>query len=139
MRTEARFIKPDDFFNYTGMNLYEKLKLKDNESNKADLFLMYVEDTMLDRVDATSFRICDYDHLTPYQKEQLQRALIYQSQYIIRSGDLFTDSGYDVDKGLIADYNKIQQIALCRPAIDALINAGLYNHKIRNRIRYWSI
>jgi hypothetical protein len=119
--------------------LYSELQVNDNESNKVDLFLMYIEDTMLDRVDATGFRIYDYNHLTPYQKEQLQRALIYQTDYIIRNGDLFTDSGYDVDKGFIADYSKIQQIALCRPAIDALLNSGIYNHKIKNRIRTWSI
>lgn len=139
MRTEAMFIKPDDFYNYTGKNLYKELRVHENESNKVDLFLMYVEDAMLERVSATSFRLYDWNQLTPYQKEQMQKALIYQTQYIIRSGDLFTDSGYDVDKGFIADYNKIQQIALCRPAIDALINAGTYNHKIKNRIRYWSI
>ena len=139
MRTEARFVKPDDFFNFTGKNLYKELQVDDNESNKVDLFLMYVEEVMLDYIDMKSFRLYDWNTLTPFQKEQLQKALIFQVEYIIRNGNLFTDSGYDMDKGFIADYEKIQAIAVCRPAENALIKAGIINHKIRNRIRYWSI
>ncbi len=139
MRTEARFLKPDDYYNYTGKNLYKELQAKDNESNKVDLFIMYVEDVLLDYIDEKSFRVYDWNQITTFQKEQLQRALIYQIDYIIRNGNLFTDSGYDIDKGFIADYNKIQQIAVCKPTINALVTCGLLNQKIKNRIRYWSI
>lgn len=141
MRTEAKFIKPDDFYNFTGKNLYKELQVEDNESNKVDLFLMYIEEVMLDYIDMKSFMLYDLrnDELTPFQKEQLQKALIFQAEYVIRNGNLFTDSGYDIDKGFIADYDKIQAIAVCRPAENALIKAGIINHKIRNRIRYWSV
>lgn len=139
MRTEARFLKPDDYYNYTGKNLYKELQTNDNESNKVDLFIMYVEDVLLDYIEANSFRDFKWEAITSFQKEKLQRALIYQIDYIIRNGDLFTDSGYDVDKGFIADYNKIQAISICQPTINILVNSGLLNHKIRNRIRYLDI
>lgn len=136
MRTEARFVKPDDYFNYTGKNLYRALKANDNESNKVDSFLMRIEDILLTKIDKMSFRIDDFNALTDFQKDCLQKAIILEVEYIIRNSDMFTDSGYDPEKGFIADYDKIQNAALCQPAVDKLVICGLINHNIRNRRRY---
>ena len=136
MRTEPRFIQPDDFNNYTGKNLNELLRAKANESNKCDLFLMYVEDCLLARVDAISFRLTSWDNISDYQRDCLQRALIIQAEYILRNSDLFTDSGYDIEKGEIISYDKIQEIAICPTSIDLLTNCGLINRVMRNRFRY---
>lgn len=136
MRTEARFVKPDDFFNYTGRNLYRELKANENESNKVDIFLMNIEDIVLTKIDKISFRIDDFNHLTPFQMDCLQKAIILEVEYIIRNGNMFTDSGYDPEKGFVADYDKIQATALCQPAIDKLTICGLINYNVRNRRRF---
>lgn len=136
IRTEARFVKPDDYFNFFGENLYQKLRAKDNESNKVDIFLMNIEDIMLTKIDKMSFRVDDFNRLTEFQKECLQKAILFQAEYIVRNGNLFTDSGYDPEKGFVADYEKIQNAALCQAAVDKLVICGLINHNIRNRRRY---
>lgn len=136
MKIEPKFVKPDDFYNYTGKNLYELLNCDENESNKADLFLLKIEDSLLCRIDSTSFRLTDWDNLSSYQLECLQKAIIYQAEYIIRNSDLFTDSGYDMERGFIADPDKLQKAAICPISKDLLLNCGIINHVIHNRKRY---
>mgnify|MGYP004643454335 CR=1 FL=1 len=136
MRTEPRFVKPSDYLNYIGRDLNFELKANQNESNKANLFLMQIEDMLLARIDKTSFRLYSWDCITEYQKDCLQKAIIIEANYIIRNSNLFTDSGYDPDRGEIIDINKLQNVAICPSAIDFLSNCGLYNHVIKNRYRF---
>lgn len=136
MRTEPRFVKPSDYENYTGVSLNAELKVNQNESNKANLFLMQIEDMLLARIDKTSFRLYDWNNLTEYQKDCLQKAIIIETQYIIRNSNIFTDSGYDPERGEIINIDKLQNIAICPSAIDFLSNCGLYNHVIKNRYRF---
>lgn len=138
MRTKPRFVDENDFFNYFGMDLKGALKLKDNESNAANLFLMQIEDKLLARIDATSFRVYKWDrsYLSEFQLESLQKAILLQAEYIIRNSDLFSDSGYDLERGEVIPYEKLQNIAICRSSIDLLKNCGLFNQVVKNRNRY---
>lgn len=135
MRTQPRFVTPSDFVNYTGIDLSEKFKSENNESNKANLFLMQIEDTLLARIDNMSFRNVRWENLSDLQLENLQKAIIYQAEYILRNGDLFTDSGYDLERGEIISFDKLQKISICRVSIDLLKNCGLLNHVIINKTR----
>ena len=137
MRTGPRFVKPNDFFNYTGIDLQERFKSENNESNKANIFLMQIEDTLLARIDNMSFRNVTWDELSDFQLENLQKAIIYQAEYILRNGDLFTDSGFDIERGEIISFDKLQKISICRTSIDLLKNCGLLNHVIKNRRRFF--
>lgn len=139
MRTEPRFVKPSDYFNYIGTDLKTELALKDNESNMDSLFLMQVEDALLARIDAVTFRVTYWGQLNDNQLEHLQKAIILQAQYLIRYGDMFSDTGYDADKGFIAPTEKIQNAAVCPAAKDQLLGCGLWNHVIKNRRRYLNI
>ena len=138
IRAEAKFVTPDDYTNFFGQNLNAMLKIKDNASNVANIFLMHIEDKMLSRIDAISFRLSKWevDDLTAFQLESLQKAILYQSEYTIRNSDIFSDSGYDLEKGEIISFEKLQNIAICRTSIDLLKNCGLFNQVIRNRRRY---
>lgn len=136
MRTEAIFVKPDDYFNFFGDNLYKKMMVKDNESNRVDLFLMYVEEAIMTNLDTLSFRLDKWDNLTPLQKECMQKAVLFQANYILRNGDMFSDSGYDPERGFVADPAKIQNAAICDLAKKELVKCGLWNHVILNRRRY---
>lgn len=138
IRAEAKFVTPDDYTNFFGQNLNAMLNVKDNTSNVANIFLMHVEDKMLARIDAISFRVnkWEVEDLSEFQLESLQKAILYQAEYIIRNSDLFSDSGYDLEKGMVISVEDIQKITICRTSIDLLKNCGLFNQVITNRRRY---
>lgn len=134
IRTRPRFVTPSDFQNYTGKNLKAILK-SDGVNNFDNLFLMRVEDRLLVAIDKMSFRTYSFDNLTEFQKENLQKAIIEQAEYIIRNGDIYTDSGYDLEK-IIANPGFLESIEICRIAKSYLITSGLLNFNIQNRRRY---
>jgi hypothetical protein len=135
LRLEPRFVSADDFENYWGENLNAKLK-GDNYSNKADKFLLRIENRLMTWLDANTFRVYEWDHLSDFQLENLQLAILEQAMYVFRNSDLALDSGYDPEQGVIADYEKINSIAICQPAIDLLKTAGLFNLRITNKRRF---
>jgi len=139
MNTEAQFVKPDDYFNYFGDNLAEELQVADNESNKVNIFLKNVESDLLARVDNASFRLYDWNHLTPFQLNCLQEAILLQAQYVIRGGDMMSDSGYEPERGFVASMDRIQDASISPKAKDRLHICGLWNHVIKNRKRYQKI
>lgn len=134
--TAPKFVTPDDFFNYTGRSLDAVLQPNENESNKSNLFLKNIEEDLMFRVDHLSFRVYKWDNLTEYQLSCLKRAIIKQAEYVLRNGDLMTDSGYDIEKGKVITRAEIEEIELCVPATDALQSCGLLNRVIKNYHRY---
>lgn len=134
--TSPRFVTADDYFNYTGKDLNAELQSNENESNKADLFLKNIEDELMARIDRISFRVYDYDNLPKYQAECFRRAIIQQAYYVLRNSELSSDSGYDLEKGVIIPRATLEEIMLSPAAKDTLISCGLLNHVIRNRRRY---
>lgn len=136
MRTEPRFVRPSDFDNYTGKNLRALLRVPNGGQNACNLFLMQIEDMLLTRVDVMTFRNNAWEDLTEFQLECLQKAIIYEAEYILRNGDLFTDSGYDEEKGIVITQEQLNKIAICSVSKDYLIRCGLWNHVITNRRRY---
>lgn len=136
MRTQPRFVTPSDFENYTGENLNRLLDIDSDNNNTANSFLLRIEDTLFARIDEISFRTDDWDELTLFQRESLQKAIIEQAKYILRNSDIFTDSGYDLDKGEIISDEKLYKKEICRIAKTYLRNCGLLNQTIKNRHRY---
>ena len=136
MRTTPKFVTKDDYFNYTNQDLDELIKVKDKSSNLANLFLLRIEDRLMSYIDAETYRVFSFDHLSPIQLEYFQKAIIEQAEYILRNGDLFTDSGYDPDEGQKIDFSKLYDITISKTAINYLKNAGLYNKVIINRRRF---
>lgn len=138
LRTTAKFVTPDDFKNLFGIDLRQRLRPSDNESNKADLFLMIVEDKFLQEVDRRIFRNYDWDEITlhPDDLEAMQKAVLTQALYVYRNSDLGLDSGYDPDRGVIVDKEALEAIKICDDALNYLRNAGLYVLTISNRRRY---
>ena len=134
--TAPKFVTPDDFFNYTGRSLDAILQPNENESNKSNLFLKNVEEDLMFRVDHLSFRVYRWDNLTDYQLNCLKRAIIKQAEYVLRNGDLMTDSGYDIEKGKVITRAEIEESGLCVPVTDALQSCGLLNRVIENYYRY---
>lgn len=138
MRTEPRFVKANDYKNYTGNDLSEMLGVEDS-NNLAEKFILRIEDILLTRIDNISFRTQTWNNLTDYQLDCLQKAIIEQITYIVRNSDLFTDSGYDLDKGKVIDSEELYKIELCRITKDYLRKCGLLNTTIKNTYRYNNI
>ena len=136
MRTEPRFVKEDDYNNYTGKNLQNILDPESEMQNACNLFLLRIENILMTKIDNMSFRTRSWDNLTALQKEKLQMAIIEQAEYILRNGDLFTDSGYDLEKGEVISAEKLRQIEICSISLEYLQSCGLINKNIKNRVRY---
>lgn len=136
MNFEPKFISTSDFYDYWGIDLIEKLKNGGNASNKANIFLRRIENNVMAWIDANTFRNVHWDHLSDFQLEQFQYALLEQAMYVYRNSDISLDSGYDPEKGIIVDRGTLDNLIICTPALNFLKLAGLYNLNITNRMRY---
>ena len=136
MNFEPKFISASDFYDYWGIDLIEKLKNGGNASNKANIFLRRIENNVMAWIDANTFRNVHWDHLSDFQLEQFQYALLEQAMYVYRNSDISLDSGYDPEKGIIVDRGTLDSLIICTPALNFLKLAGLYNLNVTNRMRY---
>lgn len=135
MRTTPRFVNYLDFYNYWSIDLNAEQKNKDNVSNKTNLFLLRVEDALLDWIDSRSFRRIQWEDLGPEQMDALQRAIITHAMYIYRNTDVSLDSGYDPEKGVVISIEQIKAIQVSPAVENILISKGILNLKIGNRLR----
>jgi hypothetical protein len=124
-----------DFYNYWSIDLNAEQKNKDNVSNKTNLFLLRVEDALLDWIDSRSFRRIQWEDLGPEQMDALQRAIITHAMYIYRNTDVSLDSGYDPEKGVVISIEQIKAIQVSPAVENILISKGILNLKIGNRLR----
>lgn len=146
---KPQYVTPEDFLNYFGIDLNENLK-GDNDSFKADSFLRRVEDRIMAWVDANTYRNFlweqlrdDYKAPNSYrqyfvneQKDLWKKAILNQAMYVFRNGEIGLDSGYDMEKGIVAKDNDLGTIEICRPSIDFMKRAGILNHVVKNGVRY---
>lgn len=149
---QPQFVSAEDFLNYWGVDLRKELKGDGDESFKADRFLRKIEDRLMTWIDANTFRVTPWDYykddfvpkndwqkkFVNEQKDYWRKAILTQAMYVFRNSDIGMDSGYDPEKGIIAPETDLQAIEICRPCIDYLKSAGLYNHVVKNRPRYTS-
>lgn len=143
---QPQFVSTDDFLNYWGIDLKEKLNKGANYSNFADMFLRRIEDRLMTWIDKNTFRIYAWDvykdenenDIMAKQKDYWKKAILEQAMYVFKNSDIGQDSGYDPEKGIVAPQQDLQAIEICRPCINFLTEAGLYNHVMMNRPRYTS-
>ena len=133
-----RFVSGDMFLEYTGVNLSDKLRNSDNPSDQVNAFLFRVETRLMKWVDKYGFRVVSWNDLTPYQVTSFQFAILDQAYYMWKNGDIAMDSGYDQESGQTADPHILEEITVCKPAIESLLNSGILNLKIKNRKRFMS-
>jgi hypothetical protein len=107
----------------------------ENPSRAANIFLFRVEQELKAHVDTETFRNFDWDRLSDYQQKMLKLALLEQAHYILRNGDISSDSGYDPEKGIIVDIDTLDYISISRSAIRYLQTGGLWSMKIKPRPR----
>ncbi len=136
---KPKYVTVDDFNNYHNMNLRDMLRsYSEDDSFAAERFLFKTEIKLMAWIDTVTFRRKRWDQLNAYQYLQFQLAILEQALYRYKNGDIDLDSGYDQDKGIIADKGKLNQLKVSSSAIEFLSNAGLYNLVVKNRPRTFS-
>lgn len=128
----SRYITKDDYFEKWGEDLSIILPSGDNESNKVERFLELVEDRLSCYVMQTTHKDIDliYPHFTDFQKTRYKKALLEQALYMVKNGDIGSDSGYDPNRGLVATNGTLKAIEISRPAIGQLERCGLFDRRI---------
>jgi len=129
----TKYITPDEFRDYFGIDLALELPDDTNPSNKAMAFLKRIEDRVEAIVDTECFRQVnrEYPNFSDYQKIHYKRALLEQAIYVFQNGDISVDSGYDPEKGIVIDRTKVQELSLAPNAKRELQLCGLWCKKIR--------
>ena len=132
MALQTRYITVDEFKEWSGIDL-SVLRDDANPSNKEVAFLRRIEDRMETLIDVACFRKVsfEYPQFNDYQKEHYKRALMEQAIYIFRNGEISTDSGYDMEKGIVTPQGQLQDLALAPNAKRELEICGLWTKKIR--------
>lgn len=131
-----KFVTPSEFLNYWGIDLNARLRDDDEPSNKAERFLCRVERRLMNWIDANTYRNIAFEDLNGKQLEAWQLSILTQAMYIFKNSDIGLDSGYDPEHGIVAQKAQLEEIEICRQALDYIKEAGLYNQVIDNRFRY---
>ena len=136
MLCKARFITPDDFMNYTGIDLRSVLNNSESvvDSSEADRFLFRVETDFLIHVEEISFWHYDWDFIVyrPDTLYGLKLGLLKQALYVYRGGDLSTDNGYDPQRGSITSLDDINTRVFSEKALEILHDYGIFTRSIKN-------
>lgn len=130
---QTKYITPDEFRDYFGIDLMLELPDDTNPSNKAMAFLKRIEDRVETIIDTECFRQVnrEYPNFSDYQKMHYKRALLEQAMYVFHNSDISVDSGYDPEHGVVADRETIQNLSLAPNAKRELQLCGLWCKKIR--------
>ena len=140
MTIQTKYITADEFREYTGVDLSAELKDTSNPSNKVNAFLMRVEDRMEVFMNSRFFKNVGelYPKFSDFQKLHYKLALIEQAYYIFKNGDIYSDSGYDPEKGIIASKHALSELTIAPAARDHLRMTGLWSGHIGNW-SFWEI
>jgi hypothetical protein len=133
MEFKTKYITPDDFTQYFGIDLGATLRGNANPSDKANAFLMRIEDRMESYLNATFFKkvVDEWPHFTDWQKDNYRKALLEQAIYIFKNGDISVDSGYNPDEGIKIDRKDIKELSVAPNAIHYLELIGLWSRHIK--------
>lgn len=133
MDIRTKYITPDDFKEYFGIDLELELKSTGNPSNTANAFIMRIENRIATFLDAEFYRRVDeeYPEFSDYQKEHYQRALLEQAMYVFQNGDISVDSGYNFDEGEKASNDTIIKKIIAPNCKQELLLCGLWCSKIQ--------
>ena len=142
MEIKTKYITPDDFKAYFGIDLDLELKSSANPSDTATAFLLRIENRVATFLDAEFHRKIDqeYTDFTDYQKQHYSQALLEQAIYVFKNGDISVDSGYDYESGEKADNETIIKKIIAPNCKQELLICGLWCRKIKeNRYKgIWS-
>lgn len=124
---KCRFITPEEFEQYKGINLSNMLS-----DHNAERFIMNVEDDLDNLLHSRIGKNLTWllPHLNSAQKLLFKKAVIEQVYYVFRNGDIRADSGYNPDTGKVADQKYLNSVSISPKAVSYLQRAGIWTLKI---------
>ena len=131
---QTRYISLDEFNEYFCIDLRAEF----GEEIKALAFLKRIEDRLETFVDSNfNANVAQrWPVFTQYQKYHYKHALLEQAIYVFKNGDISVDSGYDPERGHIADTQKYIIAPNCKAELRL---CGVWNRNIPNMSPFWSI
>lgn len=134
---QTQYISLDEFEEYFGINLRLQLGSEEN----AIAFIKRVEDRVQRYIDSNFNKNVEiiFETFTDYQKKNYKLALLEECIYIYKNSDLFVDSGYDMERGIIVDDNKLDKLSMSRETLKALRLCGLTSRNIFGARWFWWI
>jgi len=133
MAITTKYITRQDYKDFSGIDLQLELKDNDDASNKVNIFLSQIENWCETHIQYVTAQKIDFNLLEPESLVHFKKGVLYQTQYVLRNGDLTTDSGYNPEAGPIVEPNFLQAISLSPNAKMEFMLAGLYTRKLRPR------
>jgi len=133
MEIKTKYITPDDFKAYFGIDLEFELKNSGNPSDTANAFLLRIENRLATFIESNFYRNieAEYPTFTDYQKLHYSYALLEQALYVFKNGDISVDGGYDYEQGEIASNETILKKSIAPNCRQELLLCGLWCRKIR--------
>ena len=133
MDIRTKYITPDDFKTYFGIDLDIELKDSANPSDTALAFLKRIEDRISTFLDSQFYRQVDkeYPNFSDYQKEHYSKALLEQAIYVFKNGDISVDAGYNTETGETASNDTIIKKTIAPNCRNNLMLCGLWCRKVK--------
>lgn len=126
-----RFVTPEDFKTYTGIDLSEELAAPQTPNS----FILGVEQRILNFISLQSWiplkRMIELHRLSKFQQDSLALAILQQARYEFYNGTLTMNSGIDPEKGIINDRDSLNRATICQDAMDTLQCSGLLKRVMR--------
>lgn len=123
-------ITSDDFRKYSGISLEIEIPDLDDNSNKITRTISLWTNRVYNVMRASSRRVPKDEELSEFQKESIKNAICEYGMYYLRNGDLYRQSGFDEDKGKLADINDIERVHFPIICSEMLRRAGLIKRAI---------
>jgi len=129
-------ITETEFMKFSGILLSNELPGLDDDSNKVNRVIKLWTRRVYDVIRASTRAIPPDDRLSDFQIESIKEAICEYGMYYLKNGDLYRQSGFDEDKGMLSDPENIKKIQFPPICMDYLRRAGLIKRSIGKRFVY---
>ena len=132
LKIKAKYVSPEDFKTYTGIDLYEELN-----GITPDIFLRDCEDEIINYVNIQSWRpISKWIELNRYNQDQMdafRMAILAHAKYVFENGDILGNNGIDPEQGVKFGTHERREASISPKAIDMLKMGGIVVMSMRSR------
>lgn len=125
MAIELTTITSEEFLTATGIDLGVELLGKDDDIKKVDIAIQEWTLRVYEQIRVSKSLEQLQNSLTPNQIATIKRAIINYGQYYLQSGDLYLESGVNVETGTIMPQNELEKARFPQHIKDNLRRNGL--------------
>lgn len=127
-------ITHEDFRQYTGIDLEIELRDLDDASTKVERTIkLWTLRVYREQRRNSIVPIPDDEKLKPNQVQAIKDAICEYGEYYFKNGDLYRQSGFNEDKGVLITKSDLDNIRFPQVCIDILRDAGLIRRSFGRR------